>query len=483
MNSVGIDVSKGRITVTIINGDGEYIIKGKDFPITNTGFTKLLDIIHTLEGKTVACMEYTGHYYEPVALFLYENGVSTYVVNPILIHKYAGTSIRDGVKKTDSLDSQKIAEFIYFKDSVLTPFSKQDSDRLVLKLMNREFNSLEDRRTAMKNHLTSLLDRTFPEIKNLFTGMTQSNGHQPWVDFVKRFWHAKCVTKYSLAGFKKAYNTWCNANGYRYSDKKAERIYDHAKDAYASLPYNEITKDLIVDNVNNLIVCSVQVELVRSRMIEVAKTMPEFPAVAATYGVSESAAAQIISEVGDVRHFRNIKAFVAFAGLDPCDRQSGTHAVKSTRISKKGSPYLRRVVYQVITMIYMLGSRGLTNDPIYTFIAKKYKEEGKHYYVALTAGCGKFMRHYYGKVKAYLSNMEKPSAEESDRIQDKDFDDEAMDSSINMEKPSDEDLGNSQAKDSLHDMLANLTNDKESDPEEQDDTDPGEDPDEGDAMK
>jgi len=40
-------------------------------------------------------------------------------------------------------------------------------------------------------------------------------------------------------------------------------------------------------------------------------------------------------------------------------------------------------------------------DPVYEFMAKK-RAEGKPYYVYMTAGCNKFLRIYYGRVKEYL---------------------------------------------------------------------------------
>lgn len=40
-------------------------------------------------------------------------------------------------------------------------------------------------------------------------------------------------------------------------------------------------------------------------------------------------------------------------------------------------------------------------DPVYDFMMKK-KSEGKPYLVYMTAGANKFLRIYYGKVKAAL---------------------------------------------------------------------------------
>ena len=44
------------------------------------------------------------------------------------------------------------------------------------------------------------------------------------------------------------------------------------------------------------------------------------------------------------------------------------------------------------------------HDPVYEFMIKK-RLEGKPYYVYMTAGCNKFLRIYYGRVKEYLEQI------------------------------------------------------------------------------
>ena len=45
-------------------------------------------------------------------------------------------------------------------------------------------------------------------------------------------------------------------------------------------------------------------------------------------------------------------------------------------------------------------------DRVYQFWDKK-RLRGKPYYVYMTAGANKFLRIYYGRVKEYLSKLEK----------------------------------------------------------------------------
>ena len=48
---------------------------------------------------------------------------------------------------------------------------------------------------------------------------------------------------------------------------------------------------------------------------------------------------------------------------------------------------------------------SMEKDPVYRFVAHK-KAEGKHFYSYMVAGCNKFLRIYYARVKAYLNLLE-----------------------------------------------------------------------------
>ena len=84
-------------------------------------------------------------------------------------------------------------------------------------------------------------------------------------------------------------------------------------------------------------------------MIRLAQQLPEHGTALAMYGVGEITAAQLMAEVGDVRRFANRGSGVAFAGVDPAVNQSGTYQQQSTSSAKRGSPHLRKTLYQVVS--------------------------------------------------------------------------------------------------------------------------------------
>jgi transposase len=62
-------------------------------------------------------------------------------------------------------------------------------------------------------------------------------------------------------------------------------------------------------------------------------------------GLGPVLAATILAEIGDIHRFRSLGALVAYAGLDPSVFASGQFVGKRQRLSKRGSPYLRRAVF------------------------------------------------------------------------------------------------------------------------------------------
>ena len=114
--------------------------------------------------------------------------------------------------------------------------------------------------------------------------------------------------------------------------------------------------------------------------------------------ISSRLSSQLMAEIGDVRRFTHKGALVAFAGVDAPPFQSGTFDSKSRQISKRGSPHLRKTLFSVCSTILRLSDE---NEPVFQFMDKK-RSEGKHFYVYIVAGCAKFLRIYYARVKEAL---------------------------------------------------------------------------------
>lgn len=119
---------------------------------------------------------------------------------------------------------------------------------------------------------------------------------------------------------------------------------------------------------------------------------PEVKTISSIVGVSGETAAIIAAELGDVARFAGKNQAVAFSGLDPTVRESGTSVRGRSRISKRGSGVLRHVLFQ--------GAWGLMmHNPHYRGYYEKKKAEGKHYFAILCAMARKLLILVYTMLK------------------------------------------------------------------------------------
>ncbi|WP_031476659.1 IS110 family transposase, partial [Agathobaculum desmolans] len=197
------------------------------------------------------------------------------------------------------------------------------------------------------------------------------------------------------------YRKWCKRNRYQFSMEKAAKVYALAKSAVVLVQKTSVTKTLVQEAANQLTAISRSVEIYRSEMNKLASQLPEYPVVMKMYGVGESLGPQLMAEIGDVRRFDRKQSLVAFAGVDAPPCQSGTFESKNRHISKRGSPRLRKTLFQVMSTIIQ---HAPADDPVFQFLDRK-RREGKHYYVYMTAAANKFLRIYYGTVMAYLEKL------------------------------------------------------------------------------
>lgn len=407
MNAVGIDVSKGKSTVTIRRPGDVVLMPPCDIPHTQSAINALTEQIQSLDGETKVCMEHTGRYYEPVATWLSDAGIFVSAVNPILIKDFGDDSLHS--PKTDKADSKKIARYTLDRWTKLRQYGNMDKTRNQLKTMNRQFGFYMNQKTAMKNNLIALIDQTYPGANTFFDSPARSDGSQKWVDFIHTYWHVDCVRNKSLNAFTEHYQNWCRRKGYNFSAKKAEKIYHLSSDLIAVFPKDDNTKMLIRQAVAMLNTASETVESLRLKMDETASTLPEYPVVMAINGVGPTLGPQLMAEIGDVTRFTHRGALTAFAGVDPGRNESGQKIPKSGRTSKKGSPNLRRTLFQIMDGLI---KRSPADDAVYAFMDKK-RAQGKPYYVYMTAGANKFLRIYYGRVKEYLSSLPETNTGES----------------------------------------------------------------------
>ena len=400
MNAVGIDVSKGKSMVVALRPMGEVVLLPKEYSHSDVGLEQMACAIIALGQDTRVVMEATGRYHEPVAAALHEYGIYVTVLNPLFIQRSGGGSIRK--VKTDKADAMKIAKYGLDNWVDLREYTPMEAVRQQLKLCSRQYNLYMKTIVALQNNLISLTDKTFPGVNELFSSPERADGHQKWVDFVLSFWHCECVCQISEKAFTERYRKWCKRKNYNFSEEKSLDLYADSCGHITTLPKNDNTKLLITTAAQQFLAAKTTLVAMRAEMLRLAKQLPEYEAVLAMYGVGEITAAQLMAEIGDVRRYPRRSSLVAFAGVDPAVNQSGKHEAQSNPTTKRGSPHLRKTLYQIVCTHL---KKSPADEPVYQFIDKK-RSEGKPYFVYMTAGANKFLRIYYARVKECLAALD-----------------------------------------------------------------------------
>ena len=397
MFAVGVDVSNGRSTAAVLGARRKVVMKPFEVPHTADGFAFLIEKLRGLNGEARIVMEHTGRYYESFAMSMYRAGFFVSAVNPLVIKDY-----REGVDvrkvKTDRTDALKIAQSALDKWEILPQYTPMDTIRYDLKTLHRQFQLSSKTRTALNNNLIALLEQSYPGVNRYFDSPVRPDGSQKWVDFVDTFWHVDCVASLSRSAFAERYRKWCKRHGYNFSEQKALELHADARQKFPLVPKSDTCRLLVKEAVAQLRTVSRTVEAYRAEMNRLASQLPEYETVMAMTGVGKSMGPQLIAEIGDLRRFAHQKSLVGFAGTDPIKDDSGDKVSESKPSSKRGSPYLRKTLFVVMTILLQLQPQ---DDPVYQFLDKK-RSEGKKYYVYMTAGMTKFLRIYYGRVRDCL---------------------------------------------------------------------------------
>lgn len=117
------------------------------------------------------------------------------------------------------------------------------------------------------------------------------------------------------------------------------------------------------------------IKTINSNLSEVDKKIEEYSAklnspILEISGISHFSGMSIITELGDINRFNNSGQIIRFAGVNPTTYQSGEYHARMTRISKKGSNYFRKTLYQIIQPV-------IENNPVFKTYYIKKRNEGK----------------------------------------------------------------------------------------------------------
>lgn len=373
--SVGIDVAKDKHDCFILNAEGEIL--ENVFTISNNmeGFMCLLSKIQsctTPQDKIKVGLEATGHYSYNLLGFLLNNGLTTYVLNPLQTNLYR-KSLTLRKTKTDRVDARMIASML-LSDVGLKPYTDTAYHNEELKSLTRyRFDKVQDR-AKLKSSVSRLICILFPELEKLVPSLHMASIYA----LLEEFPGAKQIASANLTHLKNLLST---ASKGHYGREKAIEIRDAARSSIGS---QLSAKSLELQHTIRLIQeLNREIDDIEA---EIQKIMDDLQSPITTIpGVGLQMGAMILAEVGDFSNFDSPDKVLAYAGLSPSTYQSGQLKNCYPHMEKRGSRYLRYALFNAAKYVCIW-------DPTFAAYLAKKRSEGKHYFVAISHAAKKLVR-------------------------------------------------------------------------------------------
>lgn len=339
MKLIGIDIGKNKHFFSIVNNDnGEIVVKPNSFNNDKEGFDFLTNTLKNYPKDTILIgMEDTGHYHFALLKYLLNKQYTVALINPTttdLTRKLQG-----GITKNDKLDTLTICDVldasprkINYRITKLNSFDLYEQKQLT-----RHHHNLKEELNVHANRLQKCIDIVFPEFNHLF----KSKYGTVYMNILKIFSSADQLANADIRNIRKCFDI--KGKGNRIS-LTPEFLKEAAKD---SIGISSIAEEI---QIKHLVY---QIELIHSQITEIDKKIEEFSVennspILSIPGISHFSGTSILAELGDIRNYSKPSQIIKFAGVAPTHYESSQFNAQHTAITKKGSKYLRKTLYQII---------------------------------------------------------------------------------------------------------------------------------------
>ena len=278
-----------------------------------------------------------------------------------------GTEIRK--RKNDTIDSVLIADLIRYGSFHSHP--KIDENYFALRQLCRYRTYLVGTASDFKRKIIALLDQVFPEYEALFssTGIFGKASQT----ILSTFTVPEELNKISAETLTQVIQ---EASRKRLGKHKAEALKQAAAQSFGI----RFAQDAFIFQLRSMLDQLAYIEFqIKQTEEEISHHMQLIDSMITTIpGIGIVIGATILGEIGDIQRFSNPKKLVAYAGIDASVTQSGEYEATHNVMSKRGSPYLRKALFQAA----LVASRC---DPTFRAFYDKKRVEGKHHFTAIGA--------------------------------------------------------------------------------------------------
>ena len=378
MKLVGIDIGKKHFFCIMDKDSGEVLLQPSSFSNTKDGFDSLIQKLSSYSKDSILIgMEDTGHYHFALLKYLLEKNFTVALINPKTTDYTR--KMQNGITKNDKLDTLTIC------DVLDTPVRKKQYritkvnsfDLYEQKQLTRHHHNLKEELNVYTNRLQKCIDIVFPEFNSLFS----SKYGIIYMNVLKTFGSAENIASTDIRTIRKCFEI--KGRGNRIS-LTAQQLKDSAKSSIGISSAAEVIK------IKHLIS---QIELINEQLAETDKKIEEFSIqnnspILSIPGISHFSGTSILAELGEISNYSSARKIIKFAGVAPLHYESSQFTAQHTAITKKGSKYLRKTLYQIILPV-------INNNPVFKQYYQLKLSQGKGHRCAQGHCVRKLLRIIY----------------------------------------------------------------------------------------
>lgn len=379
---LSFDIAKGKSVYCFIDEKKNIIRDATLIEHKKDEFDELFNFVSKYDNLTVI-MESTSIYHLPVENYFRSKAVETIVMNPKLVKQYRDTLNKS---KTDKLDCFKIARC--YLGTIDNLYQKQD-EYFMFNPLARQYWSLIEGQTRLKNRYRQLIEIVFPEFNFVFNDLYSDLA----LNFIHDFPHPVLFTNRRtdyLMNYLKEKNGTTQA--YRFKNKVL-KMKELAKKSLCYVSVDSLQIQNLVQTIEMIKYHKQEIEKIKNQLINQLRDTKQFKIINSIPGFSEFYTALFLAEVGDITRFDERKQFISFIGIDSITSQSGI-ASHHGPISKTGCKFARTILFNVVTTMIQISAHTDKENPIYLFFRKK-QSEGKHHYKCIIACENKLCKIIY----------------------------------------------------------------------------------------
>ena len=363
---VGIDIAKEYHYARITDSRGIELRKSIKVNNNTSGFENLLEIVEKVKQKyeaekIVIGFEPSGHYWRAFGWYLklHESTPILVGVNPYHV-KQSRELYDNSQTKSDPKDAMVIAHLI--RDGRYFDMYLPEGEYAELRILNEERQRVMKQTTRAKNTIVAVLDEYFPELALIWNDVTCPTS----LRIMKKAAFPVEILRVSKSALISVIK---EASSGTEGDKLANELVKAAQSSVGVREGQRTAKSRLLRLIGEL-------EFYQSRLAEVEAELEAVMAKSESGAILQSMrgigvviSAAFLGEVGDIDRFDDWKQIRRLAGLNLVEDSSGKQKSK-TKISKRGRPYLRY-------MLYMAGSSGCMHNAemrqYYHYLKKRSK--------------------------------------------------------------------------------------------------------------